>query len=192
VDDEADARWHLADLRHADTEPVDLEALIAEMHEKIAAQDVRERVVARLEDRLRQGPAWQGQPQVMFPPEDPIAKGLGWRGPAMTEPIYDILLAPFLANLACSDQAQPAVAKGLARRATESEDFGGEPDRLLTQLLAQRLTPDRPEDCPAAAELPEDLRTKLEELASRLDQRSPDATTGAAYPPPTALRPSEP
>jgi len=56
------------------------------------------------------------------------------------------------------------VAEGLARRATR------EPDRFFAHLLAARLTPEDPEDCPPAAELPAGLRAELRALAARLDQ----------------------
>jgi hypothetical protein len=39
---------------------------------------------------------------------------------------------------------------------------------LFSQLLAQRLTPDDPDACPAAAGLSEDLRAGLKRLAARL------------------------
>ena len=100
------------------------------------------------------------------------AEALGWRA-RTTDPDSTSNLAAFLGDLACGEDASPAVAERLARRATAPEFPGGEPDHLLTQLLAARLTSEDPA-CPAAAELPEDLRADLEELAARLDQPAPE------------------
>jgi hypothetical protein len=110
----------------------------------------------------------------MFASDDPIAVALDWGAPMMNDEEYDKRLAGFLGDLACGESGSPAVAEGLARRATGSFDEvprpRGEPDRLLTWLLAARLTPDDPADCPAAEQLPEDLRAELRALAARLDQ----------------------
>lgn len=181
-----DDLWRLADLRGADAEPVDLDALIAEMEDEIENEETRRRVVARLESALREDrrqdtPLWQGQPDVMFSSDDPIAEALGWDAPAMRDEEYDKQLAIFLGDLACGDAGGPAVAERFARRATNSRFLDGEPDRLVSHLLAQRLTPDDPDACPASAGLSEDLRAGLKRLVARLP--SPDAgEPGAAQP----------
>jgi hypothetical protein len=76
----------------------------------------------------------------------------------MTETAYHEKLAAFLGNLACGD-AGPALAQGIVQRAVDREN------RLLAQLVAQRLTPDEPEACPAAGALPDDLRSELKQIA---------------------------
>jgi hypothetical protein len=86
----------------------------------------------------------------------------------MRDEEYDKRLAAFLGDLACNEDGNPAVAERFARRVAPPLFLDGESGRLFSQLLAQRLTPDDPDACPAAAGLSEDLRAGLKRLAARL------------------------
>jgi uncharacterized protein YjbI with pentapeptide repeats len=180
-----DDLWHLTDLRGAEVDPVDLNTLIAETEDQIADEGTRTQVIEGLESALRDDdrpelPSWQGQPNVMFEESDPIRRALGWSAPTTTEVDYDEKLAAFLGDLACGDDEVDAIALGIAVGRAVNEE-----NRLLSQLVAQRLMSDEPEPCPAAAALPEYLRAQLEEIADRpewppSDQAEPEAASPGA------------
>jgi len=177
-----DDLWNLADLRGADVDPVDLVTLIEEMRDQIADEGTRTQVIERLESALRYDdrpdlPSWEGQPNVMFEESDPTPRALGWSAPTTTEADYDEKLATLLGNLACSDDGSPVVARAIAFRPLHDEN------RLLSQLLAQRLTPEKPQACPAAGTLPEGLRALLEQNANRPDRPLSDEAEPGSAPP---------
>jgi uncharacterized protein YjbI with pentapeptide repeats len=185
-----DHLWNLVDLRGARIDPVDVDALVTEMQDRIADEQRRAQVTKQLEAALRDDrpdlPSWQGQPNVIFHGSDPVPRALAWAAPRMTEAAYDEKLATFLGNLACGDHGSPA--QGLARRAVNGArpEFG-EPDRLLYQRLARRLTSDDPEACSAAG-LAEHWRSRLEELAARLDPPPAGQAEPAPAPPDSPLQ----
>jgi uncharacterized protein YjbI with pentapeptide repeats len=202
-----DDLWGLANMRGADVEPADLSALIAAMQRQIAYEPTRTQVIERLQSALRDEdrpdvPSWHRQPNVVFELSDPIPRALGWSAPTVTDADYDEKLAVFLGNLACC-YASPALAQGIAGRTVQgATPYSGEPERLLYHRLAQRLTPDDPEACPAAGALPEELRAQLEQLADRRERppsdqakpcpAPPDAPPQEPQPPGTPSSPVEP
>jgi uncharacterized protein YjbI with pentapeptide repeats len=161
--------WTFADLRDIDIDPIeDLDAWIEEEIRQIADDDARYRVAKQLQDTLRDDDRpdvphfpdeWRSRPNVMFESDGPHQQQFGWGPPRWgTEAAYDEALADFLGELACGDTATVHVAQGLTRRARWDRE------RLYARRLAGRLLGD---DCPPAADLPDELRHQLEELAAR-------------------------
>ena len=109
----------------------------------------------------------------MFSTTDPIAELLAWNAPSMNSGDYDEKLAEFLGDLACGEEASPALALGLVRRTLLWAEVAFENDRLLYQRLVQRLTPDDTVSCPPAAKLPEDVRARLNEVGGRSNPAKP-------------------
>jgi uncharacterized protein YjbI with pentapeptide repeats len=172
LDERADSgdRWGLADLRGVDLAPItDLDAWIEEVTRSIGGGETRSRVGERLRAALRDDDRpevprfpdeWRSASKAMFDSRDSLPQRLGW-GASSWETIddYDQDLAAFLGELACGADATTHVAQGIAERA-RSDSI-----RLYAKHLAARLTGD---DCPTGAELPEDLRAGLKELAVEL------------------------
>ena len=160
-------RWHLADLRRIDRDPIeDIDAWIEQQAAKITDPARRERVGAELGAALRDDdrpvprfPAvWTAALGVMFDPGGPIADTLG-RDADRWETIdaYDGDLAKFLGELGCRE-GDAHTMRGMARRALIADDR-----RMYAWLLAARLTG---EHCPPAAALPADTRSQLEQLVA--------------------------
>jgi hypothetical protein len=98
-------------------------------------------------------PAWESQPNVMFGADDPLAQALGWGEPSMSGKEYDERLSDFLVGLACEEGAPPEVAAAVASLRFTPE--------FATRLLAA--------PCAAVANLPPNVRRRLEEFAQQFD-----------------------
>jgi hypothetical protein len=143
-----------------------IEELTARISDEATRREVGEdlRRALRGDDRPEVPPfpkAWRFAPNVMFDPGDPLRQRLGWDSRVWaTDKAYDDDLARFLGELACLENDAVHVAQGLARRALS----GGDVNRLYAQRLAARLIGD---DCPPAADLSDDVRNQLRQLAAR-------------------------
>ena len=181
--------WDLADLRGSSVQPLveaDVDVMITAVAAAFADERDRKETVEWLTRALRDDdrparPAfpheWQSQPNVMFEPGDPEPEPYEW-GPRKwaTEQAYDEDLAKFLGDLfACREvpeaelrELAEARTRGAALRAFSISGLAGE-------RLAARLTGP---DCPQAKGLPDDLRSRLEQLAAGGTQRGRDPTPG--------------
>lgn len=164
--DEDTERWNLADLRGVDVHAIeDVEHLIAQSVRQVepvrrgVAENLRAALVADDRPETPRFPdAWRSAPNVMLDPAGPLPQALGWGARVWaTDDAYDEELAEFLGELACGDNATTYVARGLAERVWSDSN------RLYAKQLAARLTGD---NCPPAAELPDDMRANLEQLAA--------------------------
>jgi hypothetical protein len=152
-----------------------IDAVIIEATKGIADEDGRkasaEAPAARLRTAAPERSAfpgqWRSEPNVMFETADPRPEPFEWgERKWTTERAYDEDLAAFLGDLACGRDVADAQTRGLVRRALEPAQQEGAPDRLWHKLFAARVIGT---DCPPAAELPQDMRRQLEQLAARGD-----------------------
>ncbi|HEX5079233.1 MAG TPA: pentapeptide repeat-containing protein [Geminicoccaceae bacterium] len=166
--------WALADLTGANLDPIaDLDAWVegetTDIDNEATRSEVKDRLLHALKSNRRSDvPAfrevWRSSPDIMFDADKPPAVKLGWSVPQWETPEdYDAELALFLGDLACNQFATTHVARRFAESILEPNPFEPSPP-LLARLLASRLAGD---DCPQAADLPDDLRLRLEELAAR-------------------------
>jgi uncharacterized protein YjbI with pentapeptide repeats len=162
--------WALADLTGAN---IDLDAWIeretADIDNQATRSEVKDRLSHALKsDRRSDVPAfpevWRSSPDIMFDADEPPAVKLGWSAPQWETPEdYDAELALFLGDLACDQFATTHVGRRFAQSILEPNPFEPSPP-LLARLLASRFAGD---DCPPAAEWPDDLRRRLKQLAAR-------------------------
>jgi uncharacterized protein YjbI with pentapeptide repeats len=168
-----DNHWALADLTGANLDPIaDLDAWVERQTADIDNEATRSAVKDRLSQALKSNrrsdvPAfpevWRSSPDIMFDADEPPAVKLGWSAPKWeTREDYDAELALFLGDLACDQFATTHVGRRFAQSILEPNPFEPSPP-LLARLLASRLAGD---DCPPAAEWPDDLRRRLEQLAA--------------------------
>jgi hypothetical protein len=162
----------LADLSGANIAPTDVaDALIASVQEQIPDGE-RRAAVEPFESALRRDerpdhPEWASTPEVMFEASDLLAEALDWADP-MPEEEYDQELAWFLGDLACGEEGNEHVARGIAQRALN------EPDRLFAKQLAGPTYRPRMHACGG---LPEDVRSNLERLVKRPATKPAPANT---------------
>lgn len=103
----------------------------------------------------------------MFDPDDQIPQALGWSQPNWTNVNkYDEELATLIGDWACGDGSSKELAAGLVQRAFQADQGGS-----FAQRLAARMISDDPDACPPVAELSDDMRERLKELAAQLPEK---------------------
>lgn len=151
----------LSDLRDVNfdaLEDKEWDELVALIRETVPEGDEQKKAL----DRLKEAREWGTQLDKIDPSQARGAIYLkegrfaDWPDPP-DEETYDSNLAPELARLACGDEH---IARGIVRRVVDGHD--AEPQRDLYPLVAQKLLA---EGCAGGQQLPEEVRTELQEIA---------------------------